>query len=199
MPKCIFENFEIALVKRGQFKFFFKSWGWFTPKIVQTKHLVSGWAHQTNKDFVSLSFIFVLIYFKSGQLEIPQQAIKKNSIQLQNAVNGAMLIAMNRVIMLIFLYFMGVFIIFLWSLCWTKHLSLITLRNCEIYKIAVLKLNQLKCVWESVPFSLKLHAVDFTKIEFLHWYFSKILFMQSAWYLVEKLFWTISIFRGTSP
>ena len=129
MPKCIFENFEIALVKRAQFKNFLKSWGWFTPKIVQTKHVVSGWAHKTKKDFVSLSFIFVLIYFKSGQLEIPQRAIKKNSIQLQNAVNGAMLIAMNRVIMLIFLYFMGVFMIFLWSLCWTKHLSLITLRN----------------------------------------------------------------------
>ena len=129
MPKCIFENFEIALVKRAQFKNFLKSWGWFTPKIVQTKHVVSGWAHKTKKDFVSLSFIFVLIYFKSGQLEIPQRAIKKNSIQLKNAVNGAMLIAMNHVIMLIFLYFMVVFIIFLWSLCWTKDLSLITLRN----------------------------------------------------------------------
>ena len=28
IPKCIFENFEIALVKRGQFQIFWK----FTPK-----------------------------------------------------------------------------------------------------------------------------------------------------------------------
>ena len=33
LPKWIFENFEIARVKRGQFQYFQKSPGWFIPKI----------------------------------------------------------------------------------------------------------------------------------------------------------------------
>ena len=42
LPKCIFESFEIARVKRGQFQNFQKSWGWFIPKTARTKHLVTG-------------------------------------------------------------------------------------------------------------------------------------------------------------
>ena len=39
LPKCIFENFEIALVlvKWGQFQNFQKSWGWFILKVARTK------------------------------------------------------------------------------------------------------------------------------------------------------------------
>ena len=33
LPKCIFENSEIAWVKQGQFQDFQKSQGWFIPKI----------------------------------------------------------------------------------------------------------------------------------------------------------------------
>ena len=42
LPKCIFENSEIALVKRGQFQNFQKSRVWFIPKIVGTKHVITG-------------------------------------------------------------------------------------------------------------------------------------------------------------
>ena len=39
LPKCIFENFEIAQVKRGQLQ---KSQGRFIPKIALTKHVITG-------------------------------------------------------------------------------------------------------------------------------------------------------------
>ena len=42
LPKCIFENFETAWVKREQFQNCQKSWGWFIPKIVQTKDVITG-------------------------------------------------------------------------------------------------------------------------------------------------------------
>ena len=42
LPECIFENFEIARVKRGQFQNFQKSRGWLIPKIARTKHVVTG-------------------------------------------------------------------------------------------------------------------------------------------------------------
>ena len=42
LPECIFENFEIAWVKRGQFQNFQKSRGWLIPKIIRTKLLVIG-------------------------------------------------------------------------------------------------------------------------------------------------------------
>ena len=42
LSECIFENFETAWVKGGQFQNFQKSWGWFNPKIARTKHVVSG-------------------------------------------------------------------------------------------------------------------------------------------------------------
>ena len=48
LPKCIFENFEIAQVKRGEFEKFWK----FITKIAQTKHVIIGWLHQMNKHFV---------------------------------------------------------------------------------------------------------------------------------------------------
>ena len=37
-----FGNFEMAWVKRGQFQSFQKSRGWFIPKIVQTRYMVTG-------------------------------------------------------------------------------------------------------------------------------------------------------------
>ena len=37
LPECIFESFEIARVKRGQFQNFQKSQEWFIPKIARTK------------------------------------------------------------------------------------------------------------------------------------------------------------------
>ena len=42
LPECIFENFEIAWIKRGQFQTFQNSRGWFISKIAQTKHLLTG-------------------------------------------------------------------------------------------------------------------------------------------------------------
>ena len=42
LPKLVFENVEIALVKREQFQNFQKSRGWFIPKIARTKHMVIG-------------------------------------------------------------------------------------------------------------------------------------------------------------
>ena len=42
LPRCIFENFEIAQVKRGQFQTFQKSRGWFIPKFGRTKHMITG-------------------------------------------------------------------------------------------------------------------------------------------------------------
>ena len=37
LPKCIFEHFEVAQGKPGQFQIFQKLWGWFIPKIALTK------------------------------------------------------------------------------------------------------------------------------------------------------------------
>ena len=42
LPECIFEKFEIARVKRGQFQNFQKSRGLFIPKIILTKHVITG-------------------------------------------------------------------------------------------------------------------------------------------------------------
>ena len=42
LPKCIFENLEIARIKRGQFQNFQKSRGWFIPKITRNKHVTAG-------------------------------------------------------------------------------------------------------------------------------------------------------------
>ena len=38
--ECIFENFEISLVTRGQLQNLQKPRGWFMPRIAQTKHVV---------------------------------------------------------------------------------------------------------------------------------------------------------------
>ena len=81
LPECICENFEIALVKRGQFQSFQKSRGRFNPKIARTKHVITGWSHQTNKHFV-----LKLTAFNSRQLQ--------NSGKLQNdTVNGSISIS----------------------------------------------------------------------------------------------------------
>ena len=40
---CIFENFEIALVKQGQIQSFEKSWGWFIPKITQARQVITDY------------------------------------------------------------------------------------------------------------------------------------------------------------
>ena len=70
LPESIFENIEIARVKRG----------WFIPKIARNKHVITGESHQANK-----LFVLKLISFKSGQLQ-------------NNTVNGAMSISINCVI-----------------------------------------------------------------------------------------------------
>ena len=41
-PECIFENFEIVWIKRGQFQNFQESLGWFIPKIVRAKNVIIG-------------------------------------------------------------------------------------------------------------------------------------------------------------
>ena len=40
LPECIFKNFEIAKVKRGQFQNFQNSQVLFIPKIAQTKQVI---------------------------------------------------------------------------------------------------------------------------------------------------------------
>ena len=42
LPDCIFENFEIAWVKRGQCQNSQKPRGWFIPKITRTKPVITG-------------------------------------------------------------------------------------------------------------------------------------------------------------
>ena len=42
LPQYIFENFEISLVKWGQFQNFQKSRGRFIPKVAPAKHEVTG-------------------------------------------------------------------------------------------------------------------------------------------------------------
>ena len=42
LPECIFENFEMAQVKRGQFQNFQKSRGGFILKIARTKHVITS-------------------------------------------------------------------------------------------------------------------------------------------------------------
>ena len=42
LSECIFEDFETARVKRGQFQNFQKSRGLFIPKIARTKHVITG-------------------------------------------------------------------------------------------------------------------------------------------------------------
>ena len=42
LPEYIFETFEIARVKPGQFQNFQKPWGWFIPKIARTEHVITG-------------------------------------------------------------------------------------------------------------------------------------------------------------
>ena len=42
LPECIFENFEIARLKREQFQNYQGSRGWFIPKIARTKHMVTA-------------------------------------------------------------------------------------------------------------------------------------------------------------
>ena len=41
-PNNIFENSEIAQVKQVKFQNFQISQGWFIPRIVQTKHVITG-------------------------------------------------------------------------------------------------------------------------------------------------------------
>ena len=41
LPECIFENFEIAQVKREQFQDLQKSRGRFIAKITRTKHAIT--------------------------------------------------------------------------------------------------------------------------------------------------------------
>ena len=41
LPECIFENFEITRVKRGQFRNFQKSRGCFIQNIARTKRVIT--------------------------------------------------------------------------------------------------------------------------------------------------------------
>ena len=41
LSECIFENFEIAQVKRGKFQNFQKSRGYFIPKIARSKYAIT--------------------------------------------------------------------------------------------------------------------------------------------------------------
>ena len=72
LPKCIFENFEIARVKRGQFQKFWKLWGWFIPRIAPT----NMWLLVNHTKPIK-HFVLKLISFKIGQWQINEWAITK--------------------------------------------------------------------------------------------------------------------------
>ena len=84
LPKCIFENFEIAWVKWGQFQNFQKSWGWLLPELPEP----NMWLLVNHtKPTVTAS------NYKSASKQL------EYSGQLQNnTVNNAMLKTTNRVI-----------------------------------------------------------------------------------------------------
>ena len=87
--KCIFENFGIARVNRGQFQYFEKSRGSFIPKIARPKHLV----------LVNHSKPISTLYWNQHLFNSGQFNYKSAMGQLQNnSVNGAMLITINCVI-----------------------------------------------------------------------------------------------------
>ena len=71
LPECIFENFEIARVKREQFPIFQKSRRWIIPKIAGNKHMVNKQTLITPKKTTRLK----LISFNTGQLQISKQVI----------------------------------------------------------------------------------------------------------------------------
>ena len=81
LPKCIFENFEIARVKREQFQNFQKLRWWFIPKIVCTNHVITSKSHQTSKHFVLklISNIFkqrAITNQRSGNYKIPPLTVQ---------------------------------------------------------------------------------------------------------------------------
>ena len=83
LPKCIFENFEIARVKREQFQNFQKLRWWFIPKIVRTNHVITSKSHQTSKHFVLklISNIFkqrAITNQRSGNYKIPPSNVVYN-------------------------------------------------------------------------------------------------------------------------
>ena len=95
LPECIFESFETALVKRGQFQIFPKLRGWFIQKVTQNERVMTGQSHQTNKHFV-----LKLISFNSGQLQINKWQLKISGPLQNNIINSAMSISVNRVIII---------------------------------------------------------------------------------------------------
>ena len=96
LPECIYENFEIAWVKRGQFQNFQKSREWFILKIARW----NMWLLVNNtKPTSTLYWNYYLLTASNFKLESGQL---QKSWQLQNnTVNGAMLITINRVITLV--------------------------------------------------------------------------------------------------
>lgn len=58
------ENFDIDRERQRQFRYFLNSRGWFKTKIAGTKHMITGYLHQTNK-----LPILKLAFFNSEQLQ----------------------------------------------------------------------------------------------------------------------------------
>ena len=88
-PQCIFENFEVAWVKREQLQNFQKSRKRFIASIAQAKHLITGWSHQVKRHFGLKLISLTVGNYKSasGQLQ-------------KNTVNSAISITVNSVIII---------------------------------------------------------------------------------------------------
>ena len=94
LPECIFENFEIARVKRGKFQNFQKSRGVIYPQN-RPNQTWDYWLITLNQQTL---FVLKLIYFNGEQLQIRKRAITKQWRLQNNSINGAMSITINRVI-----------------------------------------------------------------------------------------------------
>ena len=90
--KCIFEHFEIAPVKLGQFQNFQKSQGWLSQKLLQPNMwLLVNYTKPTSPLY--WNYLLSVGNYKSASRQL------ENSGQLQNnTINGAMLIATSFVI-----------------------------------------------------------------------------------------------------
>ena len=73
LPEYVFENFETARLKQGQFKNFQKHHeGGFFTKVARNKHVITDSTNQTNKHN-----ILKLISFINRQLKISERRITK--------------------------------------------------------------------------------------------------------------------------
>ena len=81
LSKRIFENFENAQIKQGQFQNFQKSQGQFIPKIAWTKHVIAGFKKDASQKTYQPPLIFEnfeITLNLSGQFQSFQKYTRTN-------------------------------------------------------------------------------------------------------------------------